>query len=47
MDNTYKVRVGCVNCGEFNTIEVRKGDRVTEELCPNCGCEALLLANKP
>jgi len=38
MDNIYKVKVRCKNCGKEQEVEIEKGKLVHQKECPNCGC---------
>lgn len=41
---TYEVIVVCGNCNQPPTkIQIRKGIRLQEKECPNCGCTTLRL----
>jgi len=35
--NTYKVKVYCSNCDLRGEIDIQKGKKVEETVCPNCG----------
>jgi len=48
MNNKYTPRCHCQNCGaDYNThleiiLEIIKGRRIEDEVCPNCGCKDLM-----
>lgn len=39
----YKVNVHCENCGARERVTIYGGERVTQTLCPVCGCKTLSL----
>lgn len=41
MDNTYKIRLHCHNCGDVADYELEKGMRVVTTPCENCGVRQL------
>lgn len=40
---TYTVEVICDNCGQTSKIETPKGEFVSNQRCPNCGCQTVRL----
>jgi len=43
----YKVNVNCSNCGFSGEASFRKGNPISSEECPVCGCVRLSLPPKP
>jgi ssDNA-binding Zn-finger/Zn-ribbon topoisomerase 1 len=44
---SYKAKVWCHNCGLNREIELRKGVRVEDGECPDCGCIGLKRVEDP
>jgi len=38
-ENIYSPLVICLNCDLYENIPISKGKRITDEICPNCGCK--------
>jgi len=42
MDDTkYKINACCVNCDFRGDVEIKKGTKIEDEKCPNCGCQTI------
>lgn len=37
----YYANVSCSNCNYSGGLNIKKGTKITEESCPNCGCKTL------
>lgn len=37
---TYEATIRCLNCGFVGVIKVLKGEKVSNQKCPNCECRA-------
>lgn len=37
----YVANVTCTNCQYNGSINIKKGTKVADESCPNCGCKTL------
>ncbi len=38
MEDTYKIRAKCKNCGWHGFAEIKKGVEIKNATCPDCGC---------
>jgi translation initiation factor 2 beta subunit (eIF-2beta)/eIF-5 len=38
---TYYIYVDCRNCNERSHPEIKRGQKIEDEKCPNCGCQTL------
>lgn len=43
-DKKYKAEYDCTNCGDAGEKYFWKGVKISENNCPNCGCQTLQLA---
>ena len=40
-EDKYEINVQCNNCDFKGNIEVKKGTKIEDEKCPNCGCQTI------
>lgn len=42
MAATYYVKVRCANCNTWSEMNINYGTKVSEAVCPICGCCSLI-----
>lgn len=46
-EEKYKLEVRCKNCNFDGTVELKKGMKVEDSLCPECSCKTLIKKMRP
>lgn len=46
-EEKYNLEVCCKNCNFDGTVELEKGMKVEDSLCPECGCKTLVKKMRP
>lgn len=44
---SYSQKVVCGNCHHETTIEIPKGNRISDERCPRCDCKTVHIVPVP